>query len=83
MLTSIGQKGCSNRVEMQLLVDGVSLSIGQMGPDFLLIRKTIDHPPGEATIVFAVEGSEERRWQVWLPEGLAVGRERVVIAKAG
>lgn len=66
---------------MQLLVDGVSLSIGQMGPDFLLLDKTIDHPPGEATIVFRVEGNDERRWQVRLPDGLAAGRERVVIAK--
>ncbi len=68
---------------MQLIVDGTSLSIGQMAPDFLLIDETIDHLPGEATIVLAVEGSEERRWQVRLPEGLAVGRERVAIAKVG
>ena len=82
MLTSIGQKGCSNRVEMQLLVNGVSLPIAEMGPDFHFLRKTIDHPPGKATIVFQIEGYPERRWQVRLPEGLAVGRERVVIAKA-
>jgi hypothetical protein len=82
MIPSIGQKGCSNRVEMQLLVNGTSLPIAQMGPDFLLLDKTLDHPPGEATIVFSVEGSDERRWQVRLPEGLVAGRERVVIAKA-
>lgn len=82
-MTSIGQKGCSNRVDMQLLVNGASLPIAQMGPDFLLIGKTIDHPPAEATIIFSVEGHKERRWQVRLPEGLATGRERVVIAKVG
>jgi len=68
---------------MQLLVDGVSLPIGQMGPDFLLLDKSIDRPPGEATIVFSVEGYDERRWQVRLPEGLSADCERVVIAKAG
>ena len=82
MITSIGQKGCSNRVEMQLLVDGVSLSIAQMGPDFLLLDKTIDHSPTDATIAFCVEGYDERRWQVRLPNGLTVGQERVAIAKA-
>lgn len=82
MITSLGQKGCSNRVEMQLLVNGASLPIGQMGPDFLLLEQLIDHPPVEATIVFCVEGHSERRWQVWLPEGLAIGRERVKLAKA-
>lgn len=66
---------------MQLLVNGVSLPIAQMGPDFLLLGKSIDHPPAEATIVFSVEGYSERRWQVRMPEGLAVGRERVTIAK--
>jgi hypothetical protein len=82
MLTSIGQKGCSNRVSMQLLVDGVSLPILQMGPDFLLLGKSVDHAAGEATVVFSVEGSDERRWQVLLPEGLAVASRRVSIAKA-
>jgi hypothetical protein len=80
MLTSFAHRGCSARVEMQLLIDGATLSIGQMGPDFLLLDKSMDHPPAEATIVFSVDGSE-RRWRVYLPEGLATGRERVVIAK--
>ena len=66
---------------MQLLVNGSELPIAQMGPDFLLLDKTIDHPPVMASIVFTVEGHERRQWQVWLPEGLAAGRERVVIAK--
>jgi hypothetical protein len=40
----------------------------------------IDHPPREAIIVFSVDDCE-RRWPVRLPEGLAVERERVAIAK--
>ncbi|MEO8353551.1 MAG: hypothetical protein ABI680_17620 [Chthoniobacteraceae bacterium] len=68
---------------MQLLIGNAALPIAQMGPDFLFIDEPIEHPPGEATIVFAVEGHDERCWKVWLPEGLALGRERVVIAKVG
>lgn len=81
MMTSIAQKGCSNRVAMQLLINGASLPIAQMGPDFLLLGKSIEHEPTAATIVFAVEGSDERRWQVWLPNGLVATRHRVAIAK--
>lgn len=81
-MTSIGQKGCSNRVEMQLLVNGTSLPIAQMGPDFLLLGKTIDHAPTDGTIVFSVENHAERRWQVRLPEGISAATRRVVIARA-
>jgi hypothetical protein len=81
MQTSLGHSGHSAQIEMQLLVNGVTLSIGQMGPDYLMLDASIDHPPTNATIVFSVDGNE-RRWTVRLPEGLSMDRERVVIAKA-
>lgn len=65
---------------MQLLVNGSSLPIAQMGPDFLLLDKPIDHPPCEATILFSVDDNQ-RSWAVRLPDGLAVGRERVAITR--
>ena len=65
---------------MELTVDGTTLSIGQMGPDFLLLDELIDHPPCEATIMLSIDG-HERRWEVRLPEGLAKGRKRVMIAE--
>lgn len=80
MLDSFAHTGSSSHVEMRLLVNGSALPIAQMGPDFLLLDQSIDHPPGEATIVFSVDASE-RRWPVLLPEGLAAGRERVSIAR--
>lgn len=67
---------------MRLLVDGASLPIAQLGPDFLLLDEPMDHPPGEATIVFTVD-DHERSWPVRLPDGLSADCERGAIAKAG
>jgi len=64
---------------MWLIVDGTSISILQMGPDFLLVEPTNDHPPGEATIVLQVDESE-RRWQVRLPHGISKASNRIVLA---
>ena len=69
----------SAKVEMRLIVNGDSISITQMGPDFLFVDSATDHPPGEATIVLQVDGSE-RRWQVRLPEGLSKASTRVALA---
>lgn len=66
---------------MTLMLNGSMLSIAQLGPDFLLLRETADHPPAEATIVMNVDGNE-RRWKVALPDGIVAGSERVSIAEA-
>jgi hypothetical protein len=81
MKASVGYIGHSAQIEMELLVNGATLSIGQMGPDFLLLDDPIDVPPGNAVIVFSVDGNA-RRWEVRLPEGVAAGRQRVPIANA-
>jgi hypothetical protein len=80
MLPSLGHDGHSAEIDMRLLVNGVSLSIGQMGPDFLLLDESMDHPPAEATIVFRLDANE-RRWRVKLPDGLSAKLERVVVEK--
>ena len=64
---------------MRLIVNGSSISITQMGPDFLLVESASDHPPGEATIVLHVDDSK-RHWQVRLPEGISKHSNRVVLA---
>jgi hypothetical protein len=63
---------------MQLLVNGISIPVAQMGPDFVLLREPISLPPCEATVVFRVD-QEEDRWLVRLPNGVA-GSKQVVIA---
>jgi len=64
---------------MRLIVNGASISITQMGPDFLFVESATDHPPSEATIVLQVDGSE-RQWQVRLPDGISKASNRVALA---
>jgi hypothetical protein len=64
---------------MRLLVNGGSIRVAQMGPDFLLLDEPFDHPPADASIVMQVDGSESR-WNVHLPHGISAGSKRVTIA---
>lgn len=64
-----------------MLLNGASVSIGQLGPDFLLLKTPFDHPPANATIFLSIDGNE-RQWEVRLPEGISRGSRRVVITKA-
>jgi len=73
------QGGHSARVKMLLLVNGDTISIVQMGPDFLLLERPFDHPPVTASVVLHVEESE-RRWNVHLPNGISASSKRVAIA---
>ena len=64
---------------MRLLVNDLSLSVAQMGPDFLLLDAPADHPPTDARVVMQVDQSE-RTWNVHLPHGISAGTKRVTIA---
>ncbi len=74
--------GHSARVKMRLLVNGLSLPVLQMGPDFLLVERPVNHPPASASVVLQVDQSE-RRWNVTLPGGISAGTNRVAIETAG
>ena len=79
MNTLQSQGGHSAQVKMRLIVNGCSLSVAQMGPDFLLLETPINHPPDLASVVLQVDQSE-RRWSVRLPDGISAGSKRVAIA---
>lgn len=79
MTMSSSQGGHSAQVKMRLLVNGSSIAVAQMGPDFLLVDAPIDHPPGTASLVLQVDQSE-RRWDVHLPQGISAASKRVAIA---
>jgi hypothetical protein len=79
MIASSSQDGHSAQVKMRLLVNGHSIAVAQMGPDFLLVDAPINHPPGSASLILQVDQSE-RRWNVDLPEGMSATSKRVAIA---
>jgi hypothetical protein len=54
-------------VEMQLIINGSSISITHMGRDFVLVKSPADFPPGEASILLKVDDSESR-WKVSCPK---------------
>jgi len=68
-------------VKMRLIINGTSIPINQMGPDFLFVESDRDYPPGEATIVLQIDESQ-REWQVRLPEGVSKNSERVALEVA-
>lgn len=75
------QSGHSALVKMRLLLDGRSLPVVQMGPDFLILQSATEHPPGDAMIELCIDASE-RRWQVRLPNGISSLSRTVTISRA-
>jgi hypothetical protein len=72
----------SAQVRMELGINGHVLSIGQLGPDFLLLREPADFPPSIAEIALWIDSSE-RRWNVYLPDGINPGQTEIRIAPCG
>ncbi len=64
---------------MTLSVNGSVLRIGQLGPDFLILRNPIEHPPSDAEIMVSIDG-HERRWTIRLPDGISVASDLTRIA---
>jgi hypothetical protein len=75
----LSQGGHSALVNIRLLVNGGSIRVAQMGPDFLLLDEPFDHPPADACVIMQVDESESR-WNVRLPHGISAGSKRVAIA---
>src|SRR6266850_3010951 len=65
--------------KMRLIVNGSSIRITHMGPDFLFVEGPIDHPPCEASIFLQVDDSESE-WKVRLPKGISKDSTRVELA---
>ena len=66
---------------MRLLVNGSSIPVAQMGPDFLILESAAEHPPTDATIERRIDACE-RRWKVRLPHGLSNTSRTVFMAQA-
>jgi hypothetical protein len=74
--------GYSADVRMELYVNGDRLPIAQLGPDFLVVKEPIEHPPTDAEIALSIDG-QENRWPVRLEQGLSAGQRRTPIGRAG
>ncbi|MBM4029206.1 MAG: hypothetical protein FJ280_27980 [Planctomycetes bacterium] len=58
------------------------LSLGHLGPDYVVVDAPIDDPPSEAEISLSVDGSESR-WEVRLIDGLSAAQARSRISPSG
>jgi hypothetical protein len=73
--------GCfSADVRMHLTVNGSKLTIGQLGPDFLILDNPTDHSPSEAEISLSIDG-DTSRWFVDLPDGIIAGQPETRIVR--
>ena len=56
-------------VELQLVAQGNSYPLAQIGPDFVIFKTPVNLAPCEATIIMHVDG-EKRRWSAALVDGV-------------
>jgi hypothetical protein len=73
--------GHSADVRMRLLVNSLSLRVGELGSDFLVLDSPMDHAPTVASIILQIDDSEQR-WNVFLPNGISTASKRVALACA-
>ena len=64
--------GHSADVRIALAVNGQVFSVAKLGPDFVVLRNPIPHPPAEAELSLSIDGHEER-WWVELIDGIVPG----------
>jgi hypothetical protein len=69
----------SAHVRMELHVNGYVLPLAQLGPNFLILKDSVDHPPADAEIRLSID-DQESRWPVRLVEGLASNQTRARIS---
>jgi hypothetical protein len=68
--------GRSTDVRLHLVVGNRTLQLGQIGPGSVILEDPAELPPCEAEVVMYVD-SFERRWQVYLPDGISAKSNRV------
>jgi hypothetical protein len=50
------QLGHSADVQMHLVLNGYTLPITHMGPDFLRLQSSIEHPPAAGEVILTIDG---------------------------
>jgi len=74
------QNGYSSNVRLELRLNGLTLQVAQVAPDWCILIDTMDHPPCEAELVLYVDHHRRTR-QVKLPDGLSRSTKRVRFAQ--
>jgi hypothetical protein len=69
MIQASRTNGYSSTVDLSLELAGETISLHAIGPDRITLREAYEAPPGPATVVMRVDGSEHR-WSVILVDGL-------------
>jgi len=77
---SLNGNGYSADVRMHLSVNGQTIKIGQMGPNFVILDDAPDLAPSQGEITMSIDG-RVRRWHVSLPDGISANRVKTRIAK--
>jgi len=72
-------KGHSAVVRMELHINGHIMSIGQLGPDFIMLDDPTDQAPCTAEVAMWVDG-QPSRWPVYLVDGITAGQDKTRIA---
>jgi hypothetical protein len=70
--------GYSADVRMYLKVGDHTLRIGQLGPDFLILRGAPELPPSDGEVTLSIDG-RVRQWSVRLPDGISTSSARTRI----
>ena len=72
MIQPSQNNGHSSTVELSLRLATRTLPLAAIGPDRITLRESYDAPASDATIIMRVDG-DERRWNVFLVDGLQAG----------
>jgi len=84
IMSTVDQKRTSHSadVQMHLSVNGHTLTIGHLGPDYVVLDTSIDYPPSDAEISLSVDGRKSQ-WKVRLLDGLSASQARSRISTSG
>jgi hypothetical protein len=68
--------GYSSNVRLELRLNGTTLQVAQVAPDWCILMEPIDHPPCDAEMVLHIDGHRRSR-NVKLPVGISKNSKRV------
>jgi hypothetical protein len=75
------RNGYSSNVRLELRINGRTLQVAQVAPDWCILMDAADHPPCEAELVMYVDDAR-RTWNVKLPGGISKSSKRVQFERA-